>query len=292
MSKVDDKYAEYLNIFNGYLQEFILCLEKNTPEIIREAIIYSLNNGGKRVRPVLCLAVADALGVSFERVKNYCIAVELIHTYSLVHDDLPAMDNDDYRRGKLSTHKKFGEAFGILAGDALLNLAFEKCLDNSEFCKKDLDACKVLFDFSGYKGMVSGQVLDLQNENSNFISEQMLNDVYYNKTAKLLTAPLLIPSILAENKHYDNLMEYGLNLGMTFQIVDDLMDVEGSFESIGKTPNKDVGVDKLTSIKVYGLDGARKKAKEYYLKTLEAVKDVENNEFLVSFAKKLFERKS
>ena len=122
-------YNRYLERFNCVLNSYISKLDKETPEIIRESISYSVLNGGKRIRPVLCYVVADMLGVELDAVDNYALAIELIHSYSLVHDDLPAMDNDDYRRGQLSTHKKFGEAFGILAGDALLNLAFEVCLD-------------------------------------------------------------------------------------------------------------------------------------------------------------------
>ena len=289
---VDKKYSEYLEIFNGYLNEFLEQLDKNVPSVIREAIIYALSNGGKRVRPVLCLAVADMLGVSFDKIKKYCIAIELIHSYSLVHDDLPAMDNDDYRRGKLSTHKRFGEAYGILAGDALLNLATEICLNDDNFSSQDRLAMKLLFDYSGYKGMIGGQVLDLQNENADTIDETMLYQVYLNKTGKLLTAPILIASILADNLYYNELKTYGENLGMTFQITDDVMDVEGTFEKIGKTPNKDQKVDKLTSVKIYGLQGAKDKAKIHFDKTISAISKMPNNEFLIAFAKKLFERKS
>ena len=287
----NDKYQEYLSIVNEYLAEFFNNLDKNAPKEIVEAVTYSVKNGGKRVRPVLCLASADLLGIDFSLVKKYCIAIELIHSYSLVHDDLPSMDNDDYRRGQLSTHKKFGEAIGVLAGDALLNLATEVCLQKP--CSlADFDAMRLLFDYSGYKGMIAGQVLDLKSEKTDCHSEQLLNDIYLNKTGKLLTAPILIPSILSNNRYYDELKGYGENLGMTFQIIDDIMDVEGTLESIGKTPNKDKDANKLTSVKIYGLDGAKQKAKYYFDKTLSSIQNIDNNEFFVGFAKKLFSRNS
>ncbi len=288
---IKQKYNEYYNLFETYLNDFLNNLDKSSSETIQEAINYSMVNGGKRVRAVLLLATADYLGLDLEEVKYYALALELIQSYSLVHDDLPSMDNDDYRRGKLSTHKKFGEAIGVLAGDALLNLAFETCLKKENISNNDVKAMRLIFDYAGYKGMVAGQVLDLQNENNPNPNEKILLDVYHNKSVKMIVAPLLCASILANGKFYSELEIYGTNLGFTFQIKDDVIDVEGDLLQIGKTPNKDLEEDKLTSIKVYGLQGAKDKAEQYYNKTIDSVSNLSNNEFFIEFAKMLYNRK-
>lgn len=284
------QYDFYLSIVENEIKCAFNSL-KNVPDLLKDAMEYAVIGGGKRVRPVLCFAVAENLGVDLNKIKEFAFAIECIHSYSLVHDDLPAMDNDDYRRGKLSTHKKFGEAYGILAGDALLNFAFEYCLNKIDFDKKDALALKLLAEYAGASGMIAGQVLDLQNEKNNLPNEKILYDIYINKTAKLLTAPLLIASIAADNKYFNELKEFGLNLGAMFQISDDIMDVEGSLEEIGKTPNKDSGVDKLTSIKVFELDGAKARLKEHYNKCLDLLNKINANSFLKEFTKKMYLRK-
>ena len=284
------KYNEYLNLFNAELEHACLSMEK-APQLLKDAMIYAVSGGGKRVRPVMCFAAAEMLGVDFDKIKRFAVAIELIHSYSLVHDDLPAMDNDDYRRGKLSTHKKFGEAYGILAGDALLNFAFEYCLDENSFNLESVKALKLLGEYAGATGMIAGQVLDLQNEKNDSPNEQVLYDIYHNKTAKLLTAPLLIASIFAKNKHFDELKDFGYNLGVMFQITDDIMDVEGTVESIGKTPNKDAQVDKLTSVKIFGLDGAKNRNTYHYNECINLIKNIKNNEFFVHFTNSMYKRK-
>jgi len=293
----NEQFNLYLTRFEAKLNSFLNSLDKTTPNIIRESITYSLLNGGKRIRPVLCYATADALGVSLDKVDNFALAIEFIHSYSLVHDDLPAMDNDDYRRGKLSTHKKFGEAYGILAGDALLNLAFETCLSKYEFSKNDLRATSVVAEYAGYRGMISGQVWDLLAETTDFsqksVREQYdaLKEIFINKTSKLLTAPLLVASELADKKCFETLKEFGTNLGIMFQITDDILDVEGSLETIGKTPNKDKEANKLTAVKIFGVDGAKTKANDLYNKCKELLALVPNNEFLLKFTDKIYFRK-
>ena len=283
MTNYDAKYAEYLTYFNNCLDKRLLTLDKTTSSIITDAMIYAVAGGGKRVRPVLCFAVADMLGISLKEVEVYALAIEMIHSYSLVHDDLPAMDNDDYRRGKLSTHKKFGEANGILAGDALLNYAFETCLSKDNISSFDVNAMRVLFDYSGYNGMIAGQVLDLEGEKTTDKTETLLTNIYLNKTSKLLTAPMLASSCLADKKYFNQLKEFGYALGLMFQITDDIMDVEGTLESIGKTPHKDENTNKLTSISIYGLDGAKQKAKELYTTCKNILSSIENSEFLSIF---------
>lgn len=284
-------YNKYLDIFENYLNKTLPSLTNDTPQILSDGIKYAVADGGKRVRPVLCLAAAECLGVDVKSVLNYALAIELIHSYSLVHDDLPAMDNDDYRRGKLSTHKKFGEANGILIGDALLNLAFETCFLKDELTVNDCKAVKLIGEYSGAKGMIAGQVLDLLDEKSNDLREETLYSIYVNKTAKLITLPLLIASALSGNKYFDEFENFGYNLGVMFQITDDIMDVEGSFDLIGKTPNKDIQSGKFTSIKVFGLDGAKKMAKKHYENCKNILTKIPNADFLNDFTDYMFLRK-
>ena len=289
MFSFSEKYDIYLNFFNKQLN---LALETiaNIPKNLYEPISYAVIDGGKRVRPVLLFATAEMLGLKLDDVKEFAVAIECIHSYSLVHDDLPAMDNDDYRRGKPSTHKKFGEAYGILAGDALLNFAFEYVLSKEHFDKLDALALKLLAEYAGVSGMIAGQVLDIDNERNNEINQETLYKIYENKTAKLLTCPLLICSIKANGKYYNELKELGFNMGYMFQISDDIMDAEGTTELIGKTAKKDQAQDKLTAIKVFGLDGAKKQREFHYKKCLDILSEIENADFLFDFTQKLYER--
>ncbi len=288
----EQKYKKYLEFFNNNLTSILNSLDNCAPKSILEGMKYAVADGGKRVRPILCLATAEMLGLNLLEVANYSVAIEFIHSYSLVHDDLPAMDNDDFRRGKLSTHKKFGEANGILIGDALLNFAFELCLNSGFNNKNHIDAMKVIAEFAGYNGMIAGQVLDLENEKNSNPSEEILYSIYKNKTGKLLTAPLLVASCVANCKYYNQLEQFGYNLGALFQITDDLMDEEGSLAMIGKTPHKDKEADKLTSIKIFGLNGAKCRAKMHYEKCIEILKNIPNSEFLLEFTNKMYARKN
>lgn len=284
------KYNSYINKFN---QELDITLSKinNVPDILHEAMSYAVVDGGKRIRPVLCFAVAEILGIDSDLVKEFAIAIELIHSYSLVHDDLPAMDNDDFRRGKLSTHKKFGEALGILAGDSLLNLAFQIVLSKKSFSSNDVKALKLLSEYAGSSGMIAGQVLDLANEKSKDYDENTLYSIYENKTAKLIMAPILISSIIANDKFYSALKNFGYNLGIMFQISDDLLDAQESFEVIGKTPGKDAKSDKLTAVKIFGIDGALKRKEFHYNTCINELNKINGADFLIDLTNKLFERK-
>lgn len=291
MIDFNQKFNEYLTKFNEYLSNVFSTLPDNSPKIIREAMSYAVSGGGKRVRPVLCFALAEMFGKSFDDVKELALAIEIIHSYSLVHDDLPAMDNDDYRRGKLSTHKKFGEAYGILAGDALLNYAFELVLSKENFTALHGKALYEIARCSGFSGMIGGQVLDLQNE-KNDVNEQTLFEIISKKTSALIQAPLLSVSVLCGKKYYAELLEFGLRLGYLFQITDDLLDEEGSLSSLGKTPHKDKAEDKLTAVKLYGLAGAKKKAEEQYVICKEILSKIDNSEFLTCFTDKIYLRKN
>ncbi len=287
---IENKYSEYISYFETTLQEAFSGLDDETPDVIRAAMKYAVADGGKRVRPVLCYAAGDALGVSRENVKELALAVEFIHSYSLVHDDLPAMDNDDYRRGKLATHKQFGEALGILAGDALLNIAYEICLKSENFDAAHARALYAIAKYAGYSGMIAGQVLDLESEKLETADEKTLFAIYENKTSKLLTAPLVAVSELCGGAYRKEFEEYGRNLGIVFQITDDFMDADGDFAHIGKTPKKDERENKLTAIRVFGREGAEALAKRRYELAKKAIDKVPNSEFLSAFLDKLYKR--
>jgi geranylgeranyl diphosphate synthase type II len=256
LTEYDKKYQEYLNCINDELNKF--CGDLNCqPRILNDSLTYSLLLGGKRVRPVLMLAVAEVLGVEREKVIPYAVALELIHTYSLIHDDLPEMDNDDFRRGKPSNHKVFGTGNAVLAGDGLLNTAysilFGECYKGSEY----VSAAKFICDSAGIYGMIAGQSADLLHENDDNLNEDTLDFIYENKTAKLITAALTIPAILHGGKYFAQFKALGKNLGYLFQLTDDILDVEGDFNKLGKSIGKDAEEGKYTAVKLYGLDNCK-----------------------------------
>ena len=292
MFNFDEKYNEYLNYFNENLDIAFKKLQTINDNKILEACIYSVKNCGKRIRPVLCLSTAEMLGINKEEVINLAIAIELIHSYSLVHDDLPCMDNDDFRRGKLSTHKKYGEAYGVLCGDALLNLAFEIALDKNDISLDYVKALKLIANYAGFSGMIFGQTLDIEAEKSTNISEENLYDIYLNKTAKLLTAPLLVASLINKKIYFETLKTIGNYLGYLFQIQDDILDEIGEKEVIGKTAHKDKDQNKLTAVKLYGLEKSKEKVDFYFNSIINLLKEIPNSEFLSQFVYKIYARKS
>lgn len=229
---------------------------------------YSLAAGGKRIRPVLIMATAEMLGLDYTAVMPLCLAIESIHTYSLIHDDLPAMDNDDLRRGKPTNHKVYGEAMAILAGDALLNLAYEimfaKLLNVADK-ENYLKACFIIAEAAGAKGMVTGQALDITAETMPDCTIEELQFLQLNKTAKLISASVLSAATVANasDVQLEKLSDFSINLGLAFQAVDDLLDAEGDPEIVGKQTKKDSDAKKLTCISVIGLDESKKLAEKY-----------------------------
>ncbi len=231
---------------------------------ISEAMKYSLMSGGKRLRPVLSLAVADMLGTDEAAVLPYACSIEMIHTYSLIHDDLPAMDNDSLRRGKPTSHVIFGEATAILAGDALLNLAFETmCADavstiDDEAMRRKIKAIGYIAEAAGSKGMIAGQVIDLQSQHKE-IDKDSLNYMHQKKTGALIKAAVLAPAIVtgADVQTISTLQAYAENFGLAFQIKDDILDVEGSIAELGKAIGSDRINGKSTFINVYGLEASK-----------------------------------
>ena len=196
------RYEEYLEKFENYASKYMDSLH-TFPSVLADSMRYSLLSGGKRIRPVLALACAEVLNVSAEEILPYALALEMIHTYSLIHDDLPAMDNDDFRRGKLTCHKVYGEANAILAGDALLNEAYAICLEQAMKGEKYSIASKLLNECAGIRGMIVGQSADIYfSEQTQEVSEADLLYIHEHKTGKLLLAPVAIASVLKDSKNY------------------------------------------------------------------------------------------
>src|SRR5205809_5550547 len=239
--------------------------ETALPATIHRAMRYSLFAGGKRIRPILCIEAARAAADDCHGVVTAACSMELIHTYSLIHDDLPAMDNDDYRRGKLTNHKVFGDAIAVLAGDALLTLAFRLIADNADLVSDPRvirDVVAEIADAAGTVGMVGGQVMDIESEGK-AISAETLEYIHRHKTAALIRASLRVGARLAggDAKAVAAITEAGGDLGLAFQIVDDILDVEGSLEELGKTAGSDERKQKATYPGIHGRDASRRQAK-------------------------------
>ena len=237
--------------------------ETTLPETIHKAMRYSLFAGGKRIRPVLCLDAAEAVSDSAPGALEAACSLEMIHTYSLIHDDLPSLDNDDYRRGKLTNHKVYGEAMAILAGDSLLTLAFRTLSQISGLDPaQKVGLIEELSVASGtVEGMIGGQVIDIESERLPPTAE-LLARIHRAKTGALLRASVRMGAICggAEAGKFEAISQYGEHVGLAFQIVDDILDVEESSEALGKTAGKDAAQGKITFPAVYGLDESRKMA--------------------------------
>lgn len=286
--------------FQKYLKSFEVELEKELaeltyPEVIAKGMEYSTLNGGKRLRPLLLFVTLDILNKKDDNLlkkgMKSAIALELIHSYSLVHDDLPALDNDEYRRGKLSTHKKFGEAEAILIGDALLTHAFyilsEKNLSllTSEQIVKIISKVSL---YSGINGMIGGQTVDIESENKK-ISLEKLKYIHENKTGKLLKLPVEIACIIAKASEEETkiLIEYSDLIGLAFQIKDDILDIEGNSKTLGKEIGSDEKLSKSTFPSLLGLEESKKILNETIFNSKNKVKKFfgeEKSRFLIELA--------
>jgi geranylgeranyl diphosphate synthase type II len=271
---LSDKRALIEDFLKGYFEPPI------RPQVLNGAMVYSLLAGGKRIRPILCLASYEACGGDAKDIVAYASALEFIHTYSLIHDDLPAMDNDDLRRGKPTNHKVFGEGMAILAGDGLLTEAFHilSRMDhptNNGFRPSAASLLRVIQDVArsaGLYGMVAGQAQDLLSEDSE-PDEETLTFIHTHKTAALITASVRMGAILA-NAPEELLLTltcYGTHIGLAFQVVDDILDITQETETLGKPKGSDERKKKSTYPKFFGLDGSRQRAQTLATKAIECL---------------------
>lgn len=269
---------EYLQQSKADIESYLSSvLESPNTEYARvyDSMNYSLLMGGKRIRPIITKAVIESLGGSWEAYKDVVCAIELIHTYSLIHDDLPAMDNDDYRRGKLTNHRVYGDGMAILAGDGLLTYAFELVSKHTELSAEQVvQIIHVLAKGAGPSGMVGGQAFDLQSEGK-FLPLDELIVLHKGKTGALFSAAVEIGLIIVEatTSVREAYLQYADHLGLLFQITDDILDVVGTQEELGKTPGSDERQHKATYVSILGLDSAKERAQEVAHLALTALHD-------------------
>ncbi len=247
MGGLDTTWESFRVRINAALEKYVV-QGPDCPPQLQASISYSLLAGGKRLRPVLVLLACEACGGDPELALPAACALEMVHTYSLIHDDLPAMDDDDLRRGRPTNHKVFGDAMAILAGDALLTLAFELVAKDVQPADVAVACCADLANAAGAVGMVAGQVADLEAEASGAASLEQLEAIHRRKTGRLLCSALTMGARIAraDTDTLSRLREYGLHIGLAFQITDDLLDVRGNADKIGKGVNKDAVLGKLT----------------------------------------------
>ena len=265
--------------------------ELSYPETIAKGMEYAILNGGKRLRPFLLFATLELLNENISKGVKSAIALEMIHSYSLVHDDLPALDNDDYRRGKLTTHKVFGEAEGILIGDSLLTYAFYVLSQkNLEFLSSE-QIVKIISktsEYAGINGMIGGQMIDIESENRK-IDLETLKYIHSHKTGKLIKLPIEIACIIAnvEKDKKEVLEEYADLIGIAFQVKDDILDVEGTFEELGKPVGSDIDLHKATYPSILGMEESKKILNNTVEKAKEIIKTKfgeEKGKVLISLA--------
>lgn len=276
----------------------VLLPDETPPTSVHRAMRYSVMAGGKRLRPILVIGGAEAVGGRAETVMPAACALELIHTYSLIHDDLPAMDDDDYRRGRLTNHKVFGEAIAILAGDALLTYAFRLIAENAARVAGDVamvrDVILEVVDAAGTQGMVGGQVVDIESEGKT-VTAETLEYIHRHKTAALIRASLRVGAMLA-GARADALAivgDAGASLGLAFQIVDDILDVEGTLAELGKTAGSDERKGKATYPAVHGIDASRAQARALIARAKERLQSLGPGAApLCALADYIFERRS
>jgi geranylgeranyl diphosphate synthase, type II len=270
------------------------------PAKIYEAVHYSVFNGGKRIRPILCLAAAEAVGGDLASAMPVACALELIHAYSLIHDDLPAMDNDDFRRGKPTCHKVFGEDMAILAGDALLTEAFvllsraEKVRLSGFSAERRLAVIQEIAYAAGIGGMVGGQALDVLSDASES-DENTLREIHRRKTGALIVAAVKSGAVIfnAGKDKIQALAEYGINVGLAFQIADDILNVEGDRELMGKDTGSDAARNKLTYPSMLGMEEAKEKLAKYIDAAVESLSGFDERAMpLIVIARYVMERKS
>lgn len=284
VEKIEDIIKKYMPDETGYQRTVI------------EAMNYSILAGGKRLRPMLMLETFRLFGGDGEVIEPFMAAIEMIHTYSLVHDDLPAMDNDEYRRGRKTTHVVYGEAMGILAGDGLLNYAFEtavKAFDKTDDYKAVAKALKIFAQKTGIYGMIGGQTVDVENDGKP-ITKDMLDFIYELKTGALIEASMMTGAVLAgaSDENIEKVKAVAINVGLAFQIQDDILDITSTMEVLGKPINSDEKNNKITYVSLEGLERAKHDVESVSNKALTLLDELEgNNEFLRELIIMLITRK-
>ena len=288
--KLNERTEEYRSYIEEYLSSWLNVFEKEPQKLLYDAMGYSMLGGGKRLRPIMTLEFCRLCCGDWKKAAPFAAAIEMIQTYSLIHDDLPAMDNDDYRRGKLTNHKVYGEAMAILAGDALLTDAFA-CAASAELPPKDVAfAISVLAQNAGSLGMVGGQVLDILSE-ERVLTEQEVLDIQTRKTGALINASCAL-GVIAGGGTEEQLQaacSFAGALGLAFQIRDDMLDVIGTREELGKGVGTDAA--KNTFVRLYGIEKCEELVQKYTAAAIEALSVFEDNEYLIALAKSLTDRK-
>ncbi len=288
---VENTLKNYLDMIEDYINNSIekSCYDE---EIVADAMRYSLQNGGKRIRPVLVLEFCRLCSGDVAKALPFAVAIEMIHTYSLIHDDLPCMDDDDMRRGKPSCHKKFGEEYALLAGDGLLTLAFETLTKADVTDRQKVSAVKALSTHAGYQGMIGGQTVDLMSEGKE-ASLDRLKIMDNLKTGKLIDCAALLGCIAADanEEKTNSALKFTSGLGLAFQIVDDILDVTSTEEKLGKPIGSDSEKAKSTYVSLLGTEKSKKYAEELTKEALESLECFgKDAEFLKNLALKLLER--
>ncbi len=299
-----EEYSRYVGMIEETLEKLVdeqkleCPADGGIPAHLCETMRYSLLAGGKRVRPVLLLAACEMLGGDLAQALVPAAALEMIHTYSLIHDDLPGMDDDDYRRGRLTNHKVYGVGHAILAGDALLNYAYECMLENAMAYGENLAghvrAASAIASRAGVGGMIAGQSLDLLSEHMPADADRLLY-IHTHKTADLLTAPLLSAAYIcgANEEQIAALSRFGYHVGIAFQIDDDLLDVQGDAKEMGKQTGMDAQRGKMTWPSLVGVEGAKARSAAAWDEALSALEIFgERAWFMRAFARQMRERKS
>lgn len=289
----NSKVKSHQEHINKYLDS-IIPVEHKYIKTILDSMRYSVFAGGKRLRPILMIGVGELYEYPEYNMLPFACSIEMIHTYSLIHDDLPAMDNDDYRRGKLTNHKVYGEGMAVLAGDALLNFAFENMLEFASSKKefKYVDAALEIARASGIHGMIGGQVVDVENENK-VIDKDLMDYMHSKKTGALITASVRAGAIISDASIEDMaiLTIYAQKLGLAFQIIDDILDIVGDEKKLGKKTGSDIKKNKATYVSMVGLEKSREMAKQLSYEALEQTKHFNmKGEFLTQLTQYLLNR--
>ena len=287
---LDQRSSEYREHIENYLNNLYALYGQEPQQVLFDAMKYSLLAGGKRLRPIFAFEFCRLCGGDWQKATPFAAAVEMIHTYSLIHDDLPAMDNDDFRRGRPTNHKVYGEAMAILAGDALLTDAFSVASTARLEGGAMADAVGILSGCAGSLGMVGGQVLDINSE-ERLLTEQEVLDIQSRKTGKLISAACAMGALAggATQEQFDAACQFAAGIGLAFQIRDDMLDVIGTKEEMGKGVGTDT--NKNTFVRLYGLEKCEELVQKYTNYAIDALSVFEDTEYITALARSLTDRR-